>query len=277
MTAVPLSLRPLRHLQHLQQRAWWRLYRVLIALWVLAMICVPIARWIWGDAVIPMASVITTTLQFAAVLAVLHSGWGTGRTLRALVIIAGVTYLAELVGSKTGFPFGAYHYTGLLQPQLFGVPVIIPLAWLMMLAPSWAAAYLILGRDLSTPIRRAGFVLLSALAITAWDLYLDPQMVGWGFWVWQDSSSGYFGIPWVNFFGWILTAIIATALVRPAVPLPALPLLVIYAIVWILQSIGLAVFWGQPGPAFFGFLAMGTTFVWTAAAELRRRAGLEIN
>jgi hypothetical protein len=34
-------------------------------------------------------------------------------------------------------------------------------------------------------------------------------------------------------------------------------LLVIYGIVWILQAIGLAIFWGQPGPAAFGFVAMG--------------------
>jgi putative membrane protein len=152
-------------------------------------------------------------------------------------------------------PFGVYSYTDLLQPQLFGVPLLIPLAWMMMLAPSWAVASVIVGRERSSWRKRAAFILISALAITAWDLYLDPQMVGWGFWVWAQPS-GYFGIPWVNFLGWILTGAVVTAIVRPD-DLPITPLMVIYGIVWILQAIGLAVFWGQPGPAVFGFAAMG--------------------
>ena len=44
-----------------------------------------------------------------------------------------IGWTAEAIGSKTGFPFGAYHYTDRLQPQLLGVPLLIPLAWLMML------------------------------------------------------------------------------------------------------------------------------------------------
>jgi lycopene beta-cyclase len=210
---------------------------------------------------------VTTVLQFSAVLMILHHQWGTRRTLVVFVIVAVVTYFMEFIGSKTDFPFGAYDYTSLLQPQLFGVPLIIPLAWFMMLGPSWAVAYLILGKNLSTPVRRALFVLISALAITAWDLYLDPQMVGWGFWVW-DNPSGYFGIPFVNFFGWILTGLIVTALVRPD-NIPTAPLVVVYGIVWALQSIGLAVFWGQPGPALFGFLSMGLLLLFALRTVFR--------
>jgi lycopene beta-cyclase len=244
-------------------------YLFLIAAWVLAMIAVPITRWIFGDTIIPAASLVTTLLQFSAVLSILQHSWGTRRTVSIFVVVALTTYFAEFLGSKTDFPFGAYNYTSLLQPQLFGVPLIIPLAWFMMLGPAWAVAYTILGRKLDTPYRRAAFALLSALAVTAWDLYLDPQMVGWGFWIW-DYPSGYFGIPWVNFFGWMLTAIIVTALVRPG-NLPVIPLLIVYAIVWALQSIGLAVFWNQPGPALFGFLGMGVLLM-LALSALRKES-----
>jgi putative membrane protein len=242
-------------------------YALFIVVWVLAMISVPIAKWTWSDTIIPLASVLTTILQFAAVAAILQYHWGIRRTVMVFALVALITYSAEFLGSKTDFPFGAYDYTASLQPQLFGVPLIIPLAWFMMLAPSWGIASAILGGNFSTPLRLTAFILISALAITAWDLYLDPQMVGWGFWQWEQPS-GYFGIPWVNYFGWILTASIVTTVIRPR-NIPVQPLLLIYTIVWMLQSIGLAVFWGQPGPALFGFLAMGSLLGF-AVARIRK-------
>lgn len=232
-----------------------RPYVWMIAAWVLSMISLPIARWTWGDSVIPIMSLIGVIFQFAAVIVILQARWGTRRTLITALIVAVLTWSVEALGSKTGFPFGVYSYTDLLQPQLLDVPLLIPLAWMMMLGPSWAVAYVIVGRDLSTFGRRAAFVALSAAAITAWDLYLDPQMVGWGFWIWAEPS-GYFGIPWVNYLGWLGTGALVTLAARPD-HLPVTPLIVIYGIVWILQAIGLAVFWNQPGPAFFGFAAMG--------------------
>lgn len=244
------SARTISALPHIRPYILW------MVAWVLAMIAVPIARWTWGDSIIPTAATLTSTLQFAAVFAILTHVWGVKRTLLVFVITAILTWAAEALGSKTGIPFGQYHYTDLLQPQIVGVPLLIPLAWFMMLGPAWAIAKAILGNSQ----RQITFAAISALAITAWDLFLDPQMVGWGFWAWSDpaAQSGYFGIPWINYFGWLLTAFIVTLVVRPARwPLPVIPLLAIYGIVWVLQSIGLAVFWGQPGPALWGSLAMG--------------------
>ncbi|NOG49488.1 MAG: carotenoid biosynthesis protein [Chloroflexi bacterium] len=80
-------------------------------------------------------------------------------------------------------------------------------------------------------------------------------MVAWGFWRWAEPV-GYFGVPWVNFAGWFIVAALVTAIVRP-LPVAAPPLLVIYAVVWIFQAIGMAAFWGLGGPALFGFAAMG--------------------
>ncbi|MBL8055303.1 MAG: carotenoid biosynthesis protein, partial [Anaerolineales bacterium] len=147
-----------------------------------------------------------------------------------------------------------YRYTDLLQPQVLGVPALIPLAWLMMLPPAWAVA-----AALVRPRERAPFALVAALAFTAWDLYLDPQMVARGLWVWAEPG-GYFGIPWVNFLGWLVTAFVITFVCGPA-DLPARPLAVIYTLTWLLQAVGLGFFWGQPGPALAGFLGMGVFVV----------------
>jgi hypothetical protein len=117
------------------------------------------------------------------------------------------------------------------------------------------------------------FVGVSALAFTAWDLFLDPQMVAWGFWVWAEPG-GYFGIPWINFVGWAGSAALLTFLARPLSP-SIRPLLVIYTVTWLLQTVGQWLFWPMPGPALCGFVAMGifVLLAWRAhwpAHRLRR-------
>ncbi len=232
---------------------------LVITAWVLVMVSIPIVRWTLGDgAKLPFING-GVLLQGTAVLLILGQAWGWRQTARTAGIIAIFTFFIEALGSTTGIPFGHYDYTSLLQPQLLGVPLLIPVAWLMMLPPAWATvAFLRQKRNGETKkqsLRRQSlFVILSALALTAWDLLLDPQMVAWNLWVW-DEPGGYFGIPWQNFLGWFLTAVIVTLLVRPQ-NLPIRPLLVIYTITWFLEVVGLALFWGMPGPALAGGLVM---------------------
>ncbi|MCL4255794.1 MAG: carotenoid biosynthesis protein, partial [Anaerolineae bacterium] len=121
-----------------QQRAVY----VLIAGWMLAMIFVPILRWIFGDDIIPAAITFALLVQFSAVFAALATQWGLSRIGAVFVMVAVMTWGVEFIGSKTNFPFGSYDYTPLLQPQLGGVPLLIPLAWFMMLPAAWTIAHL---------------------------------------------------------------------------------------------------------------------------------------
>jgi uncharacterized membrane protein len=227
-----------------------RLYHYLIALWTLTMISIPIIRWVVGDAVLHWGVIAGVLLQVAAVLAVLVAHLGGRAVARIVAVVVPLAWLVEFVGSTTGIPFGAYHYTAALAPHLGGVPLVIPLAWLMMLPPAWAVA-----QQLTGGTNTWRFVLVAAAAFTAWDLFLDPQMVGWGYWVWEQPG-GYFGIPWVNFLGWLLASALITVAVRPP-QLPFAPLFAVYVITWFLQSFGQLFFWGMPGPALVGFVAMG--------------------
>jgi putative membrane protein len=110
------------------------------------------------------------------------------------------------------------------------------------------------------------FALLSGLALTAWDLYLDPQMVERNLWIW-DQPGAYFGIPLVNFVGWVLVSSLLTLLIYPR-NLPRQRLLIIYTLTWAFQAIGLGIFWGQPGPALVGFSVMGLFVGWAWSKEL---------
>jgi putative membrane protein len=176
------------------------------------------------------------------------------------VLITVLTLFVEWLGSTTGFPFGSYTYTDLVQPQIAHVPILIPAAWFMMLPPAWAAAWLLHAQlPANWATKRWLFPLLAGLTFTAWDLFLDPQMAAWGLWIW-DNPGGYFGIPWVNSVGWWGTAVLLTALIRPK-DLPIKPLLIIYTITWFLETFGLLFFWNLAGPALVGGAVMGI-FVW---------------
>lgn len=224
------------------------------------MISLPILNWIWGAGMLPLGLTLGVGLQAAAVLLILLEKWGWQKTVGTAVLIAVLTLLVEWLGSTTGFPFGSYRYTDLMQPQIAHVPLLIPLAWFMMLPCAWAVASQI---QAQLPVRwqqnQGLYLLLAGLALTAWDLFLDPQMVAWDLWLW-DNPSGYFGIPWSNYLGWLGTAVLLTALIRPQ-NLPQKPLLIIYTITWFLETIGLFFFWGLVGPALVGGVVMGL-FTW---------------
>jgi putative membrane protein len=238
----------------------------LLTLWVLVMISLPIVDWTFGWQVMIGAVNAGVLAQALAVAAVLWGALGAARALRMAALVAALGWAAEALGSKTGFPFGAYHYTEALQPQLFGVPLLIPLAWLMMLPPAWSVAQAVSAR-ITPRGRTPAFIALSALAMTAWDLFLDPQMVSWGLWEWHNPG-GFFGIPWSNYLGWLLVSGLITALIRPR-NLPIAPLLLIYTITWLLQTVGLGVFWGMPGPAIVGGIVMGGLALWGWRAHLK--------
>ncbi|MEM7800035.1 MAG: carotenoid biosynthesis protein, partial [Chloroflexota bacterium] len=188
-------------------------------------------------------------------------------------------WAAEFIGTQTGLPFGVYHYTEKLQPQIGHVPLLIPIAWFMMLPVSWGLAQQLFytinasakgeneneneneGKSATSPFRqRLIIAVISAVYMTAWDLFLDPQMVAWDFWVWESPGQiNYFGIPLLNYAGWLLVSFLMTWLINPPdlrVIYPQLWLM--YAIVWFLETFGLLLFWGLAGPAIVGGIVMGS-------------------
>ncbi len=225
---------------------------LLIAAWLLCMITVPIVRWTLGDAAIYPLINLSVVLQASVVFSILAGSWGVQRTLVAAVVIMVFTLAAESIGSRTGLPFGEYQYTERLQPQIGHVPLLIPLAWFMMVPSAWAVAD-------GYRQKRWLFILVSAAALTAWDLLLDPQMVTWELWQWANDGV-YFGIPLSNYAGWLLVAGLLTGIMRPG-PVPVGPLMLVYTATWFLEAFGLGVFWGMTGPALVGGLIMGF-FVW---------------
>jgi putative membrane protein len=203
------------------------------------------------------ALTMVTVVLFAAASVSHALIWRGARFAATLVAVAaGGGLLVEALGVATGFPFGAYVYTGTLAPKVLGVPWVIPLAWLMMAYPS-----LLVGRRIARS--RTGGALAAALALATWDLYLDPQMVDAGHWLWDGGGPLLLGIPLTNFAGWLLAALVMMAVLVPR--LAALPdqgvddrlPLALYLWTWAGSLIAHALFLDLPGSALLGGLGMG--------------------
>ncbi|MGB0112218.1 MAG: carotenoid biosynthesis protein [Ilumatobacteraceae bacterium] len=183
--------------------------------------------------------------------------WGAGRTALAAGVTAGGTTLVERVGTETGWPFGAYGYTGALRPQIAKVPAIVPLAWFSMALPAREAAHAALGPRSNRLTR----IVAGSLALTAWDLFLDPQMVGEGYWRWARGGA-YRGIPLSNFVGWFVTGLgvmAALDVVLPPEPNPADAdgaLIAEYTFMGVMETIGFARYFRDPMVAVVGGIGM---------------------
>jgi putative membrane protein len=139
----------------------------------------------------------------------------------AAAAIYATSLASELLGTTRGVPFGPYHYTDALGWKWFGhVPLLIPLSWFLMAAPSFAIAGALVR---STTAR----VLVASMVLLTWDLALDPAMsFATKYWVWGESGP-YYGMPLLNLFGWYVTGLVLMgilALLRAERWLAAVPL-----------------------------------------------------
>lgn len=169
-----------------------------------------VAPWV----VLPAPADLTTAFTLATMLFSLCHAAAILRWRNALIFFGLSTVISwsfEEIGVRTGLIYGAYHYTDLLGPKLGHIPVLIPLAWFMMIYPAYVIATLILDGTIRptqwTTLRILGRALTAGMVMTAWDLVIDPGMSApGGAWVWEQGGP-YFGVPLQNFAGWLLTTI----------------------------------------------------------------------
>lgn len=235
---------------------------------LLAQLCYPLSEGAVRDRVTVAVVVLLAASCVTHAAATRGARWAVGLVL----VTAGTGMLAELVGTATGFPFGAYIYTaqGTLGPEVATVPVLVAAAWTVGAYLAWCAATAVLG-----PQRGLLVVPVAACGLAGWDLYLDPQLVADGKWVWTHPAPSLPGVPTVplsNYAGWVLVALVISALlyrlnraVDRAVDRPArsdrprtaaLPL-VLYCWTWLGSAVAHAVFLGLPASAGYGLAGMG--------------------
>lgn len=112
--------------------------------------------------------------------------------------------LIESFAIATGWPYSNFVYGEVLgNIKVFGlVPWTVSLSWVPIFFFS-----LVLVSKLQ--IKKVWLkILIGAILMTAFDLILDPGATTLGFWVWE-IKGWYYGVPLMNFFGWMVTSIIA--------------------------------------------------------------------
>ncbi|MCG5467141.1 carotenoid biosynthesis protein [Micromonospora sp. LAH09] len=275
-----------------------RISWALLAVLVLAQICYPLTTGA------TRAGLTVATVVLGWLLSVGHALLSRGpRVAAALVAVAtGGGFAIEAIGVATGVPFGSYDYSGELGPKLAGVPLIIPLAWTWMAWPAWLAAVRLTGGGASRAsdndatagggasrasgngattglwVRR---IALATVGLAAWDLFLDPQMVAEGYWVWRDATPalpGLPGIPVSNYLGWLLFAVLMMSALRPLAG-PAAehtdrrdhPMVALYLWTYFSSILAHAVFLDLPASALWGAAGMSVTAVPLAVTLLRAR------
>ena len=164
-----------------QQTRPWMVLLVLSAL-----VRIPVPLWPAGFA--PVSLLQMGLIGLAAIL------WAWGKVGPRILLMGGVAFGlgwgVELLGSRTGFPFGLYSYAAAPPPTLLGVPLIVPLGWF--------------GVVLAAHVLAGGRPWLTGLLVVAWDLGLEALMPLNGYWLWQDPHPLWYGAPLENYLSWFV-------------------------------------------------------------------------
>ncbi len=232
--------------------------RFLIFAWLVVMLSLPLLQAVFGLQTLLQGLALAVLLQVVFVLNAMYRTWGWWSMLRTSLGVVLLAWVVQAIVIKSGLPYGKLQYTSLLQPQVLNVPLLIPLAWLMMLPPAWAVAKLIT-RKLSGCLMRFTYIAVSALVFTAWGFYFDPLMTHLGIITWNPIGS-FYGTPWPNYLGWVLVSGVITFGVSPK-RLPGGALILVYGLTWVIEFLSLLLFWDLAVPALVGFCLMGAALL----------------
>jgi putative membrane protein len=105
-------------------------------------------------------------------------------------------FFIEMIGVKTGFIFGQYHYGDTLGLKIGNVPIIIGLNWLMLVY-----CLGIICNQLKITIFFKS--ILGSIMLVALDLLIEPVAVKFNFWSWESKY-----IPVQNYIAWFFVSFI---------------------------------------------------------------------
>jgi uncharacterized membrane protein len=184
-------------------KLWMNILWVLIVVYAVAEVVISVM-----PQSIPPAFLVLTLVAFALIHGALRYRWSG--ILIFIVICLVVSNILENTSILTGFPFGHYHYTGVLGPKLFLVPLLIGPAYVSAGYLAWVLSTVLVGdvrRD-SRALETFVVPFIASFIMVVWDLCMDPTsstIRHW--WIWEQGG-GYFGVPLTNYLGWFFTVYI---------------------------------------------------------------------
>ena len=175
-----------------------------------------------GDPVLILLAFINTHLHAAR-------QWAAGAARAWCVIVLICAYGIECFGTKTTFPFGAYHYTGNFGPMLWIVPLTIPMAWHIVLTNA-----LFVVRAVLPHVTQLTEALLAGIICTAYDFVLEPfATTRKHYWEWATGS-----VPLINYVAWFILSALLIRLFAPTLSTPHR----LYPRPWLILGLTVAIF-----------------------------------
>ncbi|TFE03291.1 carotenoid biosynthesis protein [Jeotgalibacillus sp. R-1-5s-1] len=173
----------------------WKVFLVWYAVGVVLVSFDLLPPWLeWANAVF---------LYLSGILAIYYSMTVLGKIKGFLIslFIMAFTMWAESLGVKYGWIFGSYHYEQDFGIQIFGVPITIGFAWVMVIFTSMSIVINIFNEQ-KTLLKALLYAFITSLLAVTMDLIIDPVAVAAKqYWVWDDTGP-YYGVPNQNFAGW---------------------------------------------------------------------------
>ncbi|ELZ33483.1 carotene biosynthesis associated membrane protein [Halogeometricum pallidum JCM 14848] len=132
----------------------------------------------------------------------------TRRAATGVGLLTLYAYAVEYTGVHTGFPYGSFSYGVDLGPTVGSVPLGLPVFFVPLVMNAYLLCLLLLGDRAESAAVRLTTVVAAVLAM---DVVLDPGAVALGFWAY-DPPGAFYGVPWSNYAGWVVSATVAVAL-----------------------------------------------------------------
>jgi putative membrane protein len=156
---------------------------------------------------VPTLLIVVLHVLPPAIFALVHGRrvYGTRGIAVFTVLCLAVGSFFESLSLRAGFPFGHYYFTGVMGPKVLELPILLALAYVGVGYLAWVVASLIVGAPANSWKGLIVLPWIAATVMSAWDLAMDQVWANIDrAWVWQ-RGGGYFGVPFSNFFGWLLT------------------------------------------------------------------------
>lgn len=155
--------------------------------WMVAYVALKIPVPLWPQG-FPLLGLLSTAALCVAGWLYAAERVGARRAWAMAALSFAVGWGVELLGSRTGVPFGVYSYGTAPPPTLLTVPLLVPLGWFAL--------------TLAASLLAGGRAWLAGLLMVAWDVGLEPLMTAERYWLWQDPAPLWAGAPLQNFVGW---------------------------------------------------------------------------
>ncbi|PTN07383.1 carotenoid biosynthesis protein [Mangrovibacterium marinum] len=117
------------------------------------------------------------------------------RVYGCLLLVAVAAFVAELIGTQTGYLFGSYTYGPVLGLKLWQTPLLIGVNWLVLCYGIYVA--------LSAFNLKWWMSVIGGLLMVAFDLLMEPVAVRLDMWTWENGQ-----IPLRNYIDWFWLSVL---------------------------------------------------------------------